>query len=558
MKQESFPHVPEVKTTPETILEREGSTGSAKEKKHLSPEELESRVGELADLSASRAEVAKHVNEAWGVKSKTELAELQAKGEGALAAHFEALQLDPELAEFQEGTLKEYDARIRELGSNPEVLMTYKEKFEKQKQTLARVLAYEHAEKELDAITAAEQKLTALFEKVGRAPGPIERKKMADMAERKNQLRETVKNFELDPQAIDMLQRREIRRMQHDLERYSFAETESRTELIREVLPDLLQGAPVLFQGETGSGKSQLAKYISERYLGKEPTLVAVQEQIKESQITGKVGLKGGETVFDYSEFVKALQDGRPIILDEVNLMPHEFAGMLHDLLQKRVGDVWKHPVTGEEIPVRAPIMATANLKSERYKQRYELDVATLRRFIGGAGAREIHYLDLGKKDKEGGYIAPETLKILTAVLANRNGNIQWNEAEVPHRVDELKRFVAACRKIQEDFTLSVKEGAEESLARSDRLAFRELVVTLKDQIEIMKGWKAGGFREPLEELILREFFHKAEISGRAGKDRENMIRVFMGNKFFKDTKPEDFKVPRLSTKTVRAWQGKE
>ena len=36
--------------------------------------------------------------------------------------------------------------------------------------------------------------------------------------------------------------------------------------------------------------------------------------------------------------------------------------------------------------------------------------------------------------------------------LANRNGNIQWNEAEVPHRVDELKRFVAACRKIQEDF----------------------------------------------------------------------------------------------------------
>jgi hypothetical protein len=124
--------------------------------------------------------------------------------------------------------------------------------------------------------------------------------------------------------------------------------------------------------------------------------------------------------------------------------------------------------------------------------------------------------------------------------------------------VDELKHFVAACRKIQEDFTLSVKEGAEESLAKSDRLAVRELVVTLKDQIEIMKGWKAGGFREPLEELILREFFHKAEISGRAGKDRENMIRVFMGNKFFKDTKPEDFKVPGLSAKTVRAWQGKE
>ena len=202
--------------------------------------------------------------------------------------------------------------------------------------------------------------------------------------------------------------------------------------------------------------------------------------------------------------------------------------------------------------------MATANLKSERYKQRYELDVATLRRFIGGAGAREIHYLDLGKKDKDGGYIAPETLKILGAVLADRHGNIEWSEAEAPQKADELRRFVAASRKIQEDFTLSIREGNEESLARTDRLAFRELVITLKDQIEIMKAWKSGGFKEPLQQIILREFFHKAEISGRAAKDRENMVRVFIANKFFANTKPEDFKIQGLAAQSLRQWQGKE
>ena len=186
--------------------------------------------------------------------------------------------------------------------------------------------------------------------------------------------------------------------MQHDLNRYSFAETESRQELIREVLPDLLQGAPVLFQGETGSGKSQLAKYISERYLGKTPTIVSVSEQIKESQIMGSRGLEAGQTVFNYSEFVKAQKEGRPVILDEVNLMPHEFAGLLHDLLQKTRWRCLGSSDDGRANPITAPIMATANLKSERYKQRYELDVATLRRFIGGAGAREIHYLDIGKK----------------------------------------------------------------------------------------------------------------------------------------------------------------
>ena len=557
MSKEQIPHIPDVLTTPERVIEEHGPDES-KEKVKLSPEQVEANVNELMELSASRAEASKHVRESYGGLTKSEREELKEKGEDAVVAQLDALNIDPELAEFSEGVLADYDNRIQELGSNPKVLEEYKKRFEKLKGTLANVVAYEHIQGELDAVIKSEQKLRLLYEKVGRAPGPIEKKKLAELAEHKNTLQEQLNKFELDPASVDMLRRREVRKMQQDLERYNFAETESRTELIREVLPDLMQGAPILFQGETGSGKSQLAKYISERYLGKEPVIISVSEQIKESQIMGTRGLEKGETVFNYSEFIKAQQDGRPVVLDEVNLMPHEFSGLLHDLLQKRVGDVWTHPVTGEAIKITAPIMATANLKSERYKQRYELDVATLRRFIGGAGAREIHYLDLGEKDKEGNYIAPETLQILASVMADRNGNIAWSEQEAPQKLDQLKRFVGACRKIQEDFTLSVREGAEESLAKSERMAFRELVITLKDQIEIMKAWKASGFQESLDEIVLKEFFRKAEISGRAAKDRENMVKVFMANKFFQDTKPEDFNIQGLSAKTVRQWQGKE
>ena len=542
MERESLPHIPDIPTTPEQVLREKQP--EAKEAEPLSPEQVKERVNELLELSAARAEAGKHTREAWGGLTKQEREELKSKGEDAVAAHIETARLDPELVEFRETSLEEYDNRIAELSDNPQVLDAYKNRFGELKETLARAVSYEHLRNEEDAVTKAEQKLRKLYEEIGRTPGPIERKKLT--------------GFELDPKTIDILRRREVRRMQHDLEKYSFAETESRQELIRQVLPDLLQGAPVLFQGETGSGKSQLAKYISERYLGKTPTIVSVSEQIKESQIMGSRGLEAGQTVFNYSEFVKAQKEGRPVILDEVNLMPHEFAGLLHDLLQKRVGDVWMHPVTGEKIPITSPIMATANLKSERYKQRYELDVATLRRFIGGAGAREIHYLDIGKKDKEGNPIAPETLKILSAVLADRHGDIQWSEEEAMQKVEEMKRFVQACRKIQEDFTLSVREGGEESLSRGDRLAFKELVITLKDQIEIMKAWKASGFTEPLDSIVLREFFHKAEISGRAAKDRENMIKVFIANKLFQNTNPEDFKIQGLSPKAVRQWQGKE
>jgi hypothetical protein len=557
MSPEKMPHIPDIATTPEQVFGEEQIENKV-EQETLSAEQIDARVQELVELSAARAEAGKHTREVWGGLTKQGREELKGQGEEAVAAHFQAASLDPELIEFRETTLEEYDARIKELSSNPQVLDAYKTRFDKTKETLARAVTYEHLHREQDVVSGAEAKVRKLYEKIGRAPGPIERKKLDELASRKAELEEELKGFELDPETIDMLRRREVRSMQHDLERYSFAETESRRDLIREVLPDLLQGAPVLFQGETGSGKSQLAKYISERYLRKEPTIISVSEQIKESQIMGSRGLEAGETVFNYSEFVRAQQEGRPVILDEVNLMPHEFAGLLHDLLQKRVGDKWVHPITGEVIPIRAPIMATANLKSERYKQRYELDVATLRRFIGGAGAREIHYLDLGKKDKEGNPIAPETLKILSAVIADRHGEIGWDEKEAPQKVDELKRFVAACRKIQEDFTLSVREGGEESLARGERLAFRELVITLKDQIEIMRAWKASGFRDPLDSIVLKEFFHKAEISGRAAKDRENMIKIFMANKLFRDTKPEEFKIQGLSEKTIRQWQGKE
>lgn len=555
MERESLPHIPNIPTTPEQVLrEKQPET---KEAEPLTPEQVKEQVSELLELSAARAEAGKHAREAWGGLTKAEREELKSKGEDAVAAHLETARLDPELVEFRETALEEYDNRIAELSSNPQVLDAYKNRFGELKGTLARVVSYEHLRQEGDAVTKAEQKLRKLYEEIGKAPGPMERKKLAALSLRQKEIGEDLKGFELDSKTIDMLHRREVRRMQRDLERYSFAETESRTELIREVLPDLREGAPLALFGETGTGKSQLAKYISDRYLGVKPFEFDVTEQIKESQILGSATLKDGKTVFENSLFIEAMKNGTPRVVNELDAAPPEYLTIFNELLQLREGDVWTHPKTGEKIIVHGPLIVTANLKSARYS-RYKFDASVLRRFIGGAGAREINYLDIGKKDREGNPIAPETLKILSAVLADRHGNIQWSETEAPQKVDELKRFVQACRKIQEDFTLSVREGGEESLARGDHLAFKELVITLKDQIEIMKAWKASEFKEPLDSIVLSEFFHKAEISGRAAKDRENMVKVFIANKLFQNAKPEDFKIQGLSPKAIRQWQGKE
>ncbi len=57
----------------------------------------------------------------------------------------------------------------------------------------------------------------------------------------------------------------------------------------------------------------------------------------------------------------------------------------------------------------------------------------------------------------------------------------------------------------------------DQNIKKTHPPAFKELVITLKDQIEIMKAWKASGFREPLDSIVLREFFHNRYLHGRMG-----------------------------------------
>src|SRR3972149_7339761 len=115
MSPEKMPHTPEVKTTPERVLEGAEALRQAQGKKaevskdRLSPEEREMRVTELADLAAARPEVSKHVRETWGGLTKKEREELKVKGEEAVIAHLESLKVDPELREFEESTLSETD-----------------------------------------------------------------------------------------------------------------------------------------------------------------------------------------------------------------------------------------------------------------------------------------------------------------------------------------------------------------------------------------------------------------------------------------------------------------
>jgi hypothetical protein len=579
MSNEQFHSHENMRTAPERLYEEV----KGKEAKISKPGTLVGMFGggggdveKLAELSRSRAQAARLVYESSGLTKKERdtladmgffnekydgtipeeiIEQLEKEGKPELIAKLTALKCDPEVFAFQAGVLDSYDKEIAELAGDPKLLGKYREHYGSERKMLDSAIQRERYLRDLRAVENSEMKFKQTFKKPGAYFGTAEQKIFDELSEKKKAILEKIKT-PTSPELAEAMGLRRLRDMQKNLEMFHFAETQSRTELIRELMPDLLNGAPVLFQGETGSGKSELAKYICRRYLRKEPLLVPISEQIKESQIIGSRGIKAAETFFDYSEFVKAIQDGTPIILDEVNLMPHEFAGILNDFLQLRVGDTWAHPTTGEKFIIRAPIFATANLKSDRYK-RYDVDPATLRRLSGGAGAREIHYLDFGKKSSDGKFIAPETNQILSAVMSDRYGNIMMAETEE----ETYDMFLGACRKIQEDFTMALISGdGSGSAARSNTVALKELVITLADQIRIMQAWKMSQFLEPLDSIILREFFHKNEVSGKAAEDRINIVKIFLSYKFFSDTPAEAFHIPGFTDEILKGkeWQKKK
>ena len=110
MSKEQIPHIPNVPTTPEVVIEerrrrnaKDSSRGveehgpdESKEKVKLSPEQVEANVNELMELSASRAEASKHVRESYGGLTKSEREELKEKGEDAVVGQLDALNIDPE------------------------------------------------------------------------------------------------------------------------------------------------------------------------------------------------------------------------------------------------------------------------------------------------------------------------------------------------------------------------------------------------------------------------------------------------------------------------------
>ena len=276
--------------------------------------------------------------------------------------------------------------------------------------------------------------------------------------------------------------------------------------IIDEAVPGLLRGDPVLLVGETGGAKTALAEHLSRHGLGREPELVSGYGDITSAQVIGTHELRseGGATV---SAFVpgplhRAMTEGRPVILDEVNAMPPEFLKRLNRILQLRPGDrLGIQEDGGREIRIAAgfAILATANEQTpHRYRGLDRLSAELVNRF--GANAYRVHYPDSGLPYDA---FPAENARLAAAAIVDAHG-------ELPAALgpDEIARVARAAFISQQVFAGAHGEGFADYVSTErgidGRPGLEESVLAPRTLVAILQKVAAAGGALSLDRSLTR------------------------------------------------------
>ncbi|MGO3679657.1 MAG: AAA family ATPase [Microbacteriaceae bacterium] len=195
---------------------------------------------------------------------------------------------------------------------------------------------------------------------------------------------------------------------------------------VRAALPALAAGAPLLLIGETGGAKTALAEHLAAR-VAPEAEFVSGYGDITSAQLVGTHELRaeGGATVtaFEPGPLLRAMTEGKPLILDEVNAMPPEFLKRLNRILQLRPGArfaVQEQAGLTVTIARGFSIIATANEHAPgRYRGIEPLSAELINRF--GANVHRVHYPDAHVAYDD---YPHENMLLAAASLADESGEL--------------------------------------------------------------------------------------------------------------------------------------
>lgn len=247
--------------------------------------------------------------------------------------------------------------------------------------------------------------------------------------------------------------------------------------LVDDFLPQAVAGKPILLVGETGGAKTAAAEHLARsvnRQLGKDPDayeFVSGYGQLNSYQLMGKDVLRGEFTEFVYGAASRAMKNGTPLIVDEINATdPTDIQKRFNKMLQLKPGDTFQiQEDGGERIVVKQGfcIITTANEKSARYKSTHEMSADFKARF--GANVGRVSYPDLAVLP---GQVPQTLLRLAQATVVDRYGKLPNDNPALDPAT--ILRFVGSCHRLQrmfaiplEDLNATEKQGLEPGVMRN-------------------------------------------------------------------------------------------
>ena len=461
--------------------------------------------------------------------------------------------------------LRERSARLEEITRQPGIAEELENIGAEKQECLARASAYRHLERRqtmlVNNIETARLQAISLGEPDAPHLSDNSSKMQAEILHLESQKIEILSQGDREANLNELERRSDLdKKRQFD---DGLLLTTQMQEVLEMHMTSAILGQPILIVGETGGAKTALAREIARRIqringrpdqVNQEPLLFSGYGEANTYQLMGKNELgknpesdpddaaeitteekrrflsgeitegseehlsimrkmqwsqltQGTETYFVPGPLVIAMQEGLPIVLDEVNAMPPEILKRLNTILQLKPGDTYTvQEDSGLELKVKPGfcVIATANEKSHRYKGVDDLSVELLNRFT--ANTARVPYPDM---DVQAGETPPNLLSLALVAVTDEKGDQKLPKITTPDGLSALPpeeslemflKFVRVCHFTQKLFTQPSSEAefasvtSTEQQAAQGKTALKENVLAPRTMVKlIQKAVDSGG-----------------------------------------------------------------
>lgn len=229
------------------------------------------------------------------------------------------------------------------------------------------------------------------------------------------------------------------------------------------------------------------------------------------------------ETVALLGPLYKAMKEGRPLIIDEINAIPHHVLIGLNDLLLRKPGDTVT-PLLSEAEPFKVKagfcVLATGNYRPEDgrvYIGRQPMDPAFLSRF----GILSYDYLPQNNSFEIAGSSNDELREFrarneLQLMLVTRMMDPDLTLTLPKGAFDRLTALSVAAARIQEVFSGKHDRANQAWNARTSRGdidpqdVLKENVLSIRHMLRIVDLWKTEAYTRSLDYYLYTEYIDRS------------------------------------------------